>query len=90
VGADDRRPAQCGEGGARWASAEVIVRCSTNYYCTARVRKWPTSADLRVAQSGPYSWGTSDVPLVLSAQPFLTPSGPPLGILPDSSPLKEL
>jgi hypothetical protein len=38
-------------------------------------RIWPTSADLRVAQSGSASWGTSDVLLMLSAQPFVTRTG---------------
>jgi len=33
---------------------------------------WPTSADFRVAQSGSASWGTSDPPLMLSTQPFVT------------------
>jgi hypothetical protein len=32
----------------------------------------PTATDLPVAQSGSASWGTSDVPLMLSAQPFVT------------------
>jgi hypothetical protein len=45
VGADGRRPAQRGEGGARLG----IGRGETNrqvaqYYCAARFRKWPLAA----------------------------------------------
>jgi hypothetical protein len=41
----------------------------------AMVRSWPTSADLRVARSRSAGWRTSDVPVMLSAQPFVTLSG---------------
>ena len=44
----------------------------------ANVRIWPTSADLRVAQSGSVSWGTSDVPLMLLVQPFVTTTDSPV------------
>jgi hypothetical protein len=40
------------------------------------VRRWPTSADLRVAQGRSASWGSPDVPLMLSAQPFREPELP--------------
>jgi hypothetical protein len=45
------------------------------------VSYWPTPADLRVAQSGSASLGTSDVLLNVSARPFVTRSGPRLCIL---------
>jgi hypothetical protein len=42
---------------------------------TRDVALWPTSADLRVARSGSATWGTSDVPLMLSAQPLVIHCG---------------
>jgi hypothetical protein len=55
----------------------------TEPVCTARAR-WRTSADLHVAQSGSVSWGTSDVPVMLSAQPFVPHNGhrPRCGFMP--------
>jgi hypothetical protein len=38
---------------------------------------WPTSADLRVAQSGSADPGSSNLPLMSSAQPLLTQFGHP-------------
>src|SRR5215471_942583 len=60
-------------GAARFARADEVIS-------SRNVAFWLTSADLGVAQSGSASWGTSDLPLMLSA-PFVTQSGPTAEIL---------
>jgi hypothetical protein len=55
--------------------AQHHAGCVSPNWLLLNVASWPTSTDLRIAQRGQLaSWGTSDVPLVLSAQPFVTRS----------------
>jgi hypothetical protein len=63
----DRRPDR--------APSIARQRCAKKIASSKNVCSWPKAADLRVAQSRSASSGTSDLPLMLLAQPLVTRSG---------------